>query len=106
MSNPQQPLNNPNQTNSIIDIFEVANRNNLDVDIKLKTQKSRADYVLEFSVTAVFSVLALCIVYFSFQILTSKTASPDEKKNAQSIITLIAGGAMGYIAGKANNNKN
>ena len=45
MSNPQQPPNNPNQTSSIIDLGQIANLDKLDVDIKIKTQKSRADYI-------------------------------------------------------------
>ena len=106
MSNPQQPPNNPNQTSSIIHLGQIANLDKLDVDIKIKTQKSRADYILEFSILTVLSGIALFSMYSCFQILNSKTASLDEKKNAQSIITLIVGGATGYLAGRATNNKN
>jgi hypothetical protein len=106
MTNPQQPQNNPNQTSSIIDLGQIANLDKLDVDIKIKTQKSRADYILEFSILSVLSGIALFSMYSCFQIVNSKTASPDDKKNAQSIITSIIGGVAGFVAGRATNNKN
>jgi hypothetical protein len=106
MSNPQQPPNNPNPTSSIIDLEQIANLNKLDVDIKIKTQKSRADYLSEFFILIVISGIVLFSMYFCFQTLNSSTASPDEKKNAQSVVTLIAGSAMGYLVGRSTNKTN
>jgi len=101
MSNPQHPPNNPNQAHSTIDLGELAKQ--VDLSLKSNKNKNNFDYLLEFFPQLITAIIVIFSVYSSFQILNSKTASPDEKKYAQSTITLIAGGAMGYFAGKTNN---
>ena len=102
MSNPQKPPNNPNQTSSTIDISELAK---LGGSLNLPS-KNNLDYLLEFFPLLIAGIIVMFSVYSCFQILNSKTSSQDEKKYVRSIITVITGGAMGYFAGKANNNKN
>jgi hypothetical protein len=108
-NNPQQPPNNPNQAHSTIDLGELAKLDlgelteHMDLSLKSSKNKNNFDYLLEFFPLLITGTIVIFSVYSCFQILNSKTASPDEKKYAQSTITLIAGGAMGYFAGKTNN---
>jgi len=98
-NNPQQTSNNPNQAPSSINIGELAK---IGGSLNLPS-KNNWDYVLESFCLIITGTIVLFSVYSCFQILNSKTASPDEKKYAQSTITIITGGAMGFFAGKTNN---
>jgi hypothetical protein len=41
------------------------------------------------------------IMFLSLNIILSMTATPDDKKWATSMVTLIMGGVVGYITGKS-----
>jgi hypothetical protein len=45
-------------------------------------------------------------IFYCFQILTSPQSSLEDKKNAQSTITLIIGGAIGYFVGRTTASQN
>lgn len=106
MSNLSQPPNNQPTQKSIIDIEQIADQDKLDVDIKIKTSKNRWDYILELMLLFVTSSILIIVLIFCFQILTTQTSTQDDKKNAQSMITLIVGGAVGFFTGRATASKN
>ncbi|MFM7384019.1 MAG: hypothetical protein ACKO1W_13360 [Microcystaceae cyanobacterium] len=106
MTNPSLPPNNQPQQNSIIDLNQIANQSNLEVDLKIKTSKGLSDKITEFFLLVVISAILLMTIFYCFQILTSLQSSPEDKKNAQSTITLIIGSAIGFFAGRTTANKN
>jgi D-alanyl-lipoteichoic acid acyltransferase DltB (MBOAT superfamily) len=97
MTNPSPPSSNQPQQSSIIDLNQIANQSNLAVDLKIKTPKSRFDQIVELVSLVIISLILLVAIFYCFQILTSPQSSLEDKKNAQSTITLIIGGAIGYL---------
>jgi D-alanyl-lipoteichoic acid acyltransferase DltB (MBOAT superfamily) len=105
MTNPSPPSSNQPQQSSIIDLNQIANQSNLEVDLKIKTPKSRFDQIVELVSLVIISLILLVAISYCFQILTSPQSSPEDKKNAQSTITLIIGGAIGYFVGRTTANQ-
>lgn len=104
--------NNPNnQTQNVssapIDLNQEAKKIELKLDETeyiIKSQKSRVE---EWSRVAREVLITLASIgaigfmcYFCFQTIQSKNTSPDDKKWAQSTLTFIVGGGVGYISGK------
>ena len=106
MANLSPSPNNQPQQNSTIDLYQIANQNNLELDLKIKTPKSLFDKITESLVLACIAAMLLYALVSSSQILNSPQSSPEDKKNAQSVVTLIVGGALGYVAGRTTANKN
>ncbi len=106
MTNPSPSPNNQSQPSSIIDLNQIANQDKLEIDLKIKTSKSRSEQINEFLILVVISAIIFIATVSCFQILTSPQSSPEDKKNAQSIITLILGSVIGFFAGRTTANKN
>ncbi|MEB3309431.1 MAG: hypothetical protein VKJ02_04310 [Snowella sp.] len=106
MSNSPQVPNNQGTQNSTIDLKQIADQNNLDVELKIKTSKNRLDYFLEFMPQSVMIIILVIVTIFCFQILNAQTSTQDDKKFAQSMLTLIVGGSVGFVTGRATASKN
>jgi hypothetical protein len=54
------------------------------------------------AVIALFALVMVSIfIYLCLSIINTPSASPDDKKWATSLITLMASGVVGYLTGKA-----
>lgn len=105
-SNQNPNTNNQNTSGSSLDIDQLGRDKNYDVDISIKSPKSNWDHFREIIPELVGALIAIIVVICSVIILTSDTAKADDKKNAQSMLTLVIGLTVGYGAGQAKAKKN
>jgi hypothetical protein len=101
--NPQEPNN---QKGSMIDIDKLGSDKHYDVDIRIQSPKGRLDHVRTFIPLIVAGIIALMVTVNSLQVLSNLKASPDDKKTAQSLLTLVVGLTVGYAFGKSQATQN
>lgn len=99
-SNPNPSNPNPNNQSSYIDINQVGKNKNYDVDISIKSSKGNWDHIREIIPELLGALIAIIVAISAVLILTSTTAKDEDKKNAQSMLTLVIGLTVGYGAGK------
>jgi hypothetical protein len=95
---PQQPNN---QKGSMIDIDKLGADKHYDVDIRIQSTKGLSEHITTLIPLIVAGAIALIVTVSSLQVLSNPKALPDDKKTAQSLLTLVVGLTVGYAFGKA-----
>ena len=95
------------KSGSHIDINKLSEDSNFVLSLKVKkNSESIWDNLREMIPIFSGGLISITVVIFSLTTLNSKEATPDDKKNAQSMVSLITGLTVGYGAGKTKENKN
>ncbi|OUL17663.1 hypothetical protein BV372_34865 [Nostoc sp. T09] len=95
---PNQPSSSHNNTPSQLDLNQLVTQQKM--DLTLKPGKTNIDHFKEIIISLIALAGIAFIIYICSTVLQSEKASADDKKWAQSTITFIVGGAVGYITGK------
>lgn len=100
---PQDPNN---QKGSILDIDKLGTDKNYDVNINIQSTKGVLDRIESLVPLVIASVIALMVTGGSLYVLINAEASIEDKKTAQSLLTLVIGLTVGYISGKTQSRQN
>ena len=91
------------QNNGKLDLNDLAKRHNLKLEVAPAEESGDAK-LRRWKDAVLFSVAVLLVLVISgicFWIVIAQGVSGDDKKWATSVLTLITGGIIGYLTGKA-----